>query len=162
MRASLARSSGRGLLALLLLGLALPAWAQSGLPKVRIDAETMKVKGGEHRAVFTGEVRVSRGEDRLDCRRLTVHYNENGAVESFVAEGEVHMIRGERHLRSDRAELDNRTNLVTLTGDPVMEEGPNVIRGELMRYDLQKDEVEIRKVEARVELERVAPAEPAP
>ncbi|MDF1561607.1 MAG: LptA/OstA family protein [Deltaproteobacteria bacterium] len=154
-------------LALLLLGLGAPARAEApagrALPAVRIVAETMKVKGAENRAVFTGKpgkpIQVTRGEDRLDCARLVVSYDASGAVETFVAEGSVHMVRKARHLRSERAELDNRKNLLTLTGDPVMEEGKNLVRGEVMRYDLERDEVEVQQVEARVELERVAPAE---
>ncbi len=137
--------------------MAVSARGQSSVPAVRIDAKIMRVKGGGQRAVFTGDVVVRRGEDRLECLRLTVHYDDAGVVERFVADGQVHMTRGDRHLRSDRAELDNRRNLVTLTGDPVMEEGQSVIRGELMRYDLEKDEVEVQQVQARVELERVVP-----
>jgi len=136
--------------------------ADAALPEVKIDADTMRVMGQEHRAVFTGKVRVTRGEDRLDCLRLTVHYDAKGAVESFVADGKVRMTRGNRRLRADRAELDNRTNIVTLTGDPVMEEGRNVIRGEVMRYDVAADEIEVQHAKARVELDRVVGEVPAP
>ncbi len=149
----------------LLATLALPAAAAaddpggaagaSPLETVRIDAKTMRVVADEQRAIFRGAVTVRRGADRLTCQTLTVRYDTEGAVESFVAEGKVHMQRAERHLRAERAELDNRRNLLTLTGDPVMEEGPNVVHGEVIRYDLASGEVEVVQVRARVEIDRL-------
>jgi len=121
------------------------------LEKVQISSETLKIRGADSRAVFGGKVRVRRGADTLRCRQLTVLYDSAGQVQSFVATGAVVMRRGTRTIRAERAELDNLKNLVTLSGEPELEEGSNLIRGELVRFNLLSDEVEVLKVRARLD-----------
>ncbi|RMG18329.1 MAG: lipopolysaccharide transport periplasmic protein LptA [Deltaproteobacteria bacterium] len=143
------------MIALLLLAL-LPAAAPAGggtLRPIDIDADTLVLQGKQSRAVFSGSVTVRRDDWTLTCDRLVVIYDESGHVTNLVATGSVKVVQGTRTLTAEEAHFDNQRELLTLKGKPTVVEGSNVLRGEVITYDLRRDEVRVEQVEAQIEVE---------
>ena len=152
-------------LMVLLLATGAATGAAAGLPSPRpldIDAERLVLEGKENRAVFEGSVTVRRDDWTLTCEKLTVRYDPAGRVTHLLAEGAVRVVQGARVVTAERAEFDNVEEVLTLTGDPIITEGKNVVRGKVVVYDLARDTVRVEKVEARIEAKRLPLEERAP
>ncbi len=105
-----------------------------------------------HQATFSGHVHVAQAGYTLTCDRLTVFYGAGQKVERLVADGHVRVVQGDRVVTSERAELNNKKRLLTLTGEPVVTQGENVLKGELITLDLATNQVKVAQVRARLKV----------
>lgn len=157
----MSRTPGRFALALavpaLALLLALPAMAQSprlGRP-VQIEADRLVASARSSEAVFEGNVRVRQDAWTLTARQLRVTYGERRRVRTLVAEGDVRVVEGDRVVTAARATLDNQRRTLRLTGEPVLTQGDNVVRGEVVVLDLDTSNLTVEAVRADVRLRDV-------
>jgi len=117
---------------------------------VKIEASVLEVRDRDQVAVFKGNVIVRQGDTELRCRELTVHY-EGGAlakattetqsvapqrIRRLVATGGVIVSSKDQRATGGQGVFDMRANTVTLSGDVVLTQGPNVMRGDRLVVDL--------------------------
>ena len=117
---------------------------------VKIEASVLEVRDRDQVAVFTGNVIVRQGDTELRCRELAVHY-EGGAlaratadaqtvapqrIRRLVASGGVIVLSKDQRATGGLGVFDMRANTVTLSGDVVLTQGPNVMRGDRLVVDL--------------------------
>ena len=111
---------------------------------IQIEADQLEVRDEDKLAVYSGNVRVRQGETILETPNLTVFYSGEATV-SGVPGSEVSRIEagpgvvvrsGERTASGDRAVLDMARDLITMSGNVVLTEGPNVVRGERLVLNL--------------------------
>ena len=109
---------------------------------VNIEADTLEVRDQENMAIFTGNVTVVQGDVTLKTAKLRVDY-EGGAqqagqqtIKSLLAEGTVHVTSKDQVVTGNRATFDMATQLITVTGDVVLSQGQNVVRGPKLLVDL--------------------------
>jgi lipopolysaccharide export system protein LptA len=117
---------------------------------VKIEAAVLEVRDKDQVAVFRGNVIVRQGDTELRCRELTVHY-EGGTLASakaapqdvapqrirrLVATGGVIVSSKDQRATGGSGVFDMRANTVTLSGDVVLTQGPNVMRGDRLVVDL--------------------------
>ena len=99
----------------------------------------------EHRAHFEGDVVMVRGRMELRCIALDVAYSASGTMERMEAAGPVEVIQqtdsGERRARGERAVYDAVKGEIVLTGSPEIQEGPNRLRGRIVRVQMEAEEV---------------------
>lgn len=117
---------------------------------VHIQADQLTAHQGGNSVVFTGHVNVSQVGYTLTCDRLTVFYGAGQKVERLVADGHVRVTQNSRVVTSDRAELDNRKRILTFTGSPVITQGEDVLKGDIVTLYLATGQVKVEKVRARV------------
>ncbi len=134
---------------------ALQGFSQNRDQPVHIEAATLEVRDKEKQATFSGNVRVTQGDTGLRCKSLVVFYDqggENGSggsmkaatpgpggqqkIKKLEARGSVVVTQKEQTATGDLGLFDMRTNTVTLSGNVVMTQGPNVLRGERLVVDL--------------------------
>ena len=134
---------------------ALQGFSQNRDQPVHIEAATLEVRDKEKQATFSGNVRVTQGDTGLRCKSLVVFYDqggENGAgssmktatpgpggqqkIKKLEARGGVVVTQKEQTATGDLGLFDMQTNTVTLSGNVVMTQGPNVLRGERLVVDL--------------------------
>jgi len=134
---------------------ALQGFSQNRDQPVHIEAATLEVRDKEKQATFSGNVRVTQGDTGLRCNTLVVFYDqggENGSgssmkaatpgpggqqkIKKLEARGSVVVTQKEQTATGDLGLFDMRTNTVTLSGNVVMTQGPNVLRGERLVVDL--------------------------
>ena len=112
---------------------------------IQIEADRLEVRDPEKLAVYSGNVRVRQGETILEAAELRVFYSGKAAAAgapgtsvSRLEAGPKVVVRSKDQTASgDAAVLDMAKDLVTLTGNVVLTQGSNVVRGSRLVVNLQ-------------------------
>jgi lipopolysaccharide export system protein LptA len=135
---------------------ALQGFSQNRDQPVKIDAATLEVRDKNKTATFSGNVQVVQGDTTLRCRTLAVFYDsENSAtgasasmtsarpgpggqsrIRRLEAKGGVTVIQKEQTATGETGIFDMASNTVTLSGNVVVKQGENVLRGDRLVVDL--------------------------
>jgi lipopolysaccharide export system protein LptA len=143
---------------------ALQGFSQNRDQPVHIEAATLEVRDKDKQATFSGNVKVVQGDTGLRCKSLVVFYEQGdedadksakaadkagksmtaatpgpgGAqkIKRLEARGDVVVTQKEQTATGDLGLFDMKTNTVTLTGNVVMTQGQNVLRGDRLVVDL--------------------------
>ncbi len=140
---------------------ALQGFSQNRDQPVHIQAAKLEVRDKQQIATFSGDVRVRQGDTDMRCRILKVYYERDkkggkkgdtakaGTVQAATpgpggaqkirrleAIGNVVVTQKSQTASGNLGVFDMRTNTVTLTGNVVMTEGKNVLRGDRLVVNL--------------------------
>jgi lipopolysaccharide export system protein LptA len=139
---------------------ALQGFSQNRDQPVKIDAATLEVRDKNKTATFSGNVQVVQGDTTLRCRTLAVFYDsDNGATGSagntgstmtsarpgpggqsrirrLEAKGGVTVIQKDQTATGETGIFDMASNTVTLSGNVVVKQGENILRGDRLVVDL--------------------------
>jgi lipopolysaccharide export system protein LptA len=135
---------------------ALQGFSQNRDQPVHIEAATLEVRDKDKVATFSGDVKVRQGDTGLRCKSLMVFYEQDGAggakgstlkaaspgpggqqkIKRLEARGGVVVTQKEQTATGDLGIFDMKTNTVTLTGNVVMTEGKNILRGDRLVVNL--------------------------
>ena len=136
---------------------ALQGFSQNNKEPVHIEAATLEVRDKQKEATFSGDVRVKQGDTGMRCKSLVVFYEQDAApgadkgktmtaatpgpngeqkIKRLEARGGVVVTQKDQTATGDLGIFDMKTNTVTLTGNVVMTQGQNVLRGERLVVDL--------------------------
>lgn len=138
---------------------ALQGFSQNRNQPVKIDAATLEVRDKNKTATFSGNVQVVQGDTTLRCRTLAVFYdNANGdsanntmtsakpgpsgqsRIKRLEAKGGVTVIQKEQTATGETGIFDMASNTVTLSGNVVVKQAENVLRGDQLVVDLATGE----------------------
>ena len=134
---------------------ALQGFSQNRDQPVHIEAATLEVRDKDKVATFSGNVHVTQGDTGMRCKSLVVFYEQEGdtdnnksvalanpgpggqqRIKRLEARGGVVVTQKEQTATGDLGLFDMQTNTVTLTGNVVMTQGQNVLRGDRLVVDL--------------------------
>lgn len=134
---------------------ALQGFSQNRDEPVHIEAATLEVRDKQKEATFSGNVKVTQGDTGMRSKSLVVFYEEDGQgepgktmqaatpgpggqqrIKRLEARGGVIVTQKEQTATGDLGLFDMKTNTVTLTGNVVMTQGKNVLRGDRLMVDL--------------------------
>lgn len=109
----------------------------SGEP-IQIEADTLEVRDVEKLAIYSGNVRARQGETLLQAPEMYVFYDgavdaDGGAPSGFSrieAYPDVVVSSPEQTATGDHMVIDMTQDLITMSGNVVLTEGMNVVRGE--------------------------------
>jgi lipopolysaccharide export system protein LptA len=150
--ATIKRSGVKGLAAGLAAGLlaALPAHAQlaqnSDAP-VDITADELEVNNAECTAVWRGSAEALQDTARLRANVLRIYYKKGAAssgaktnscveVSRMEGEGAVYYVTPQQKIRGDLAVYDAASETIVFTGDVIVAQDKNVMRGGRMVYSV--------------------------
>lgn len=127
-------------------------WAASDTarPPVQVTAEKLQVFSKENRAVYSGRARAVRTSTTLDCDTLTVFY-ENESIVRIEAVGHVEARDGTRLAKGERADFDNVTGVLVLTGNPEAHDGPTHVAGSRVTLTVGKEQVDVEDAQTLME-----------
>jgi lipopolysaccharide export system protein LptA len=134
---------------------ALQGFSQNRDQPVRIEAATLEVRDKDKVATFSGNVKVTQGDTIMKCKSLLVFY-EGGddadkgksmqaatpgpggqqKIKRLEARGSVVVTQKDQTATGNLGIFDMRTNTVDLTGDVIMTQGQNMLRGDRLIVDL--------------------------
>ena len=131
---------------------ALQGFSQNRDQPVQIEAASLEVRDKDKVATFSGNVHVIQGDTDLRSKTLVVYYEEDnpkaGAIKAaqpgpggssqikrLEASGSVLVTQKDQTATGDKGVFDMRTNTITLTGNVVISQGQNVLRGERLIVD---------------------------
>jgi len=131
---------------------ALQGFSQNRGQPVRIEATSLEVRDKERVATFTGNVKVVQGDTTMRCKSLVVFYEQQESAASvkaatpgpggaqqirrLEARGGVTVTQKDQTASGETGVFDMRSNTVTLVGNVVVSQGPNVMRGDRLVVDL--------------------------
>ena len=112
---------------------------------IQIEADRLEVRDPEKLAIYTGNVKVRQGETLLEAPELRVFYTgeptTQGAPGSQVSRIEagpsVTVSSADQTASGRNVVLDMAQDLITMTGNVVLTQGPNVVRGERLVVNLR-------------------------
>jgi len=138
--------------------------AQTGVPNalqgfsknhdqpVKIDSASLEVRDKDKMATFSGDVHLSQGDTTLSCKTLVVYYEDHSRaatlkaaqpgpggqqqISRLEAKGGVTVKQKDQTATGSTGVFDMKTNTVTLSGNVVVTQGQNVLRGERLIVDL--------------------------
>lgn len=125
--------------------------AQSQDQPVQIDAKSLEVHDKSKTATFSGDVKVVQGETTMTCKTLVVFYGKELGIASakpaaddtattggapnaqnirrIEARGDVTVVSKDQSATGDLGVYDLQAKTITLSGNVVVSQGKNVIRG---------------------------------
>jgi lipopolysaccharide export system protein LptA len=132
---------------------ALQGFSQNRDEPVHIEAATLEVRDKDKVATFSGDVRVTQGDTNLRCKSLVVFYEQEGKkgstlpaadpgpggqqrIKRLEARGGVVVTQKQETATGDLGIFDMKSNTVTLTGNVVMTQGKNILRGDRLVVNL--------------------------
>jgi lipopolysaccharide export system protein LptA len=141
---------------------AVQGFSQNRDAPVQIEALSLEVREKDKLATFTGEVNVVQGDTTMKCKSLVVFYDGEsdkggsagaGASKSSMktanpgpsgsqqirrleAKGGVIITQQDQTASGDSGIFDMKANTITLAGNVVVTQGPNVLRGDRLVVDM--------------------------
>ncbi len=135
---------------------ALQGFSQNQGQPVHIEAATLEVRDKDKVATFSGNVKTTQGDTVMRCKTLVVFYEQDGEdanngksmqvatpgpdgqqkIKRLEAHGSVVVTQKDQTATGNLGIFDMKTNTVTLTGNVIMTQGQNVLRGERLIVDL--------------------------
>jgi lipopolysaccharide export system protein LptA len=131
---------------------ALQGFSQNRDQPVQIEAATLEVRDKQKIATFSGNVKVVQGDTTMRCKSLVVFYEADqtaGAMKAaspgpggsqqirrLEARGGVSVTQKDQTATGETGVFDMLANTVTLSGNVVVSQGPNVMRGDRLVVNL--------------------------
>ncbi len=130
--------------------------ADSDLP-VDVTADSMEYASDKNTVTFRGQVEAVRGEFKMWSDILTLVLkdksdqkqsgtdsaalgkNAAGDIDKVIAEKNVRFKNGTQHGTAQKATFFAQKNILVLEGDPVLNDGENSIRGNVIRYFINEN-----------------------
>lgn len=115
--------------------------AQDNLP-VQIEAKTLTVLQQENKVIFETNVVLKRGPTVIQCNKLVAYYRKTDwEVQKAVCTGSVKVTHKDTYARCGEATFDNNAQLITMSGSPVIYQGENIFRGDVLKYYLASEKI---------------------
>ncbi|GEM_PF-2223508 len=123
-------------------GSGLPAQIAESDQPVQIEADKLVVFQKESRIIFTGKVVLKRAPTTIRCRKLTALYRKKDwEVRKAVCEGNVRVVHRNTFAKCKKATFDNVKGVIIMEGSPVIYQGNQIFRGDLLKYFLKDERI---------------------
>jgi lipopolysaccharide export system protein LptA len=118
-----------------------PAQQQVLLEPVQLSGDVLELRQDERTALYTGHVVAVRKDATLRCDTLTGWFDEANQPLRFECVGRVEAVQQDTKVEGERAEFDNATGVVVVTGNPRATRGGVRVTGRRFRFDTVRDEL---------------------
>jgi lipopolysaccharide export system protein LptA len=104
---------------------------------VEVTADSLAVDQATGQALFAGSVVIVQGEMRLSANEVLVFYSDGPqGVDRVEATGDVILISGEDVAESERADYDVAEEVIVMTGNVLLVQGPSTLTADKMTVQL--------------------------
>lgn len=112
---------------------------------IEITSDRVETYSRENLIVFKGNVTARQKDMVIYADSIEAVIIEDGkGIEKIIAAGNVKIQQGLRVANSQKAIFYNLDKKVVLTGDPKVWEGNNVVSGDEIVFDIEKDRLEVK------------------
>ncbi len=135
---------------------------------VVITAQQAEFDNKTRKAVYTGNVKVVRGDTTMYSDKLESFLDKEGKeLDHIIATGCVKVLQGNKIITAEKGVYYDKEQKVVLTGSPVSRDGENVIEGSRMVYFFNQERVVVEDAKSvlhpdkkKNKKETVEPVEP--
>ena len=117
--------------------------SMTGMRQLEIEADHLHVEGKKQETLWRGHVKVKRGTTNITCDRMLSHYTEDQEVTRVECHGNVQVLDQDKWAKGDRADFDNVTGILVVTGNPEAKQGGNHVRGTKVVFSVDNDTIEV-------------------
>jgi outer membrane protein assembly factor BamD len=112
---------------------------------IDITSDKVEARWKENLVIFKGNVIARQKDMVIYADSVEVVTNEDGkGIERVIAEGNVKIQQGLRVADCQKAVFNNPEQKLFLTGDPKVSEGENIVLGDEIIFDIDKNRVEVK------------------
>lgn len=105
-----------------------------------ITSDRLEVNQKNNTIIYTGRVVAQQADLTLNSHSLTAHYDATmKGIKEVVAEGQVRVTQGERVATGSKAVFSDKDQTITLTGNPVVQQGNNRVSGSKITLFIEQD-----------------------
>jgi lipopolysaccharide transport protein LptA len=123
----------------------------AGSGPINIRSDTLQLDYKNNAVVFSGHVRAIQSGSELTTDVLHVNYEKNfKEVKDMVADGNVRISQGGRWATSDHAVMNQKSQTVVMTGNPVAHDGQDQITGTKITTYLQTGKSVVESANAMI------------
>jgi len=135
---------------------ALQGFSQNRDKPIKINSAALEVRDKDKMATFSGDVHLVQGDTSLRSKTLVVFYDDdapakpgtpsgtasqagpqqNQQIKRVEAKGNVIVVQKDQTATGESGIFDMRANTVTLLGNVVISQGPNVVKGDTLTVDM--------------------------
>ena len=134
---------------------ALQGFSQNRDKPIKITSATLEVRDKDKMATFSGDVHLVQGDTTLRSKTLVVFYDEEAPakpgtppaagqaspqqsqqIKRVEAKGNVIVVQKDQTATGESGIFDMKANTVTLVGNVVISQGPNVVKGDTLTVDM--------------------------
>lgn len=128
-----------------------------------IESASLTLRSQDRTFIYTGGVKVTRGDLTLTAQELEGNYTEQNEIKVLTAKKNVVIIKGDSiRATGEKAVYDAATAIVTLTENPQVTQGESQLLADLIKIYVNEDRSEAEgNVRMKVVKEQITPA-PAP
>ncbi|HEY4707691.1 MAG TPA: lipopolysaccharide transport periplasmic protein LptA [Thermodesulfobacteriota bacterium] len=105
---------------------------------VTVTSDSMEASANENRVVFKGNV-VAVEDFTLCSDELQIMYDNNKEVSQIEAAGNVRIFQDQKTSTSSKAVYDRKERVIVLTGEPLVRQCSDTIKGDRITVYLDKD-----------------------
>jgi len=113
---------------------------------IQIEADKLEIIDNQNTALLTGNVSVVQGKTLLKARQIKVFYlrsdqegQTNSGIRKIDASGKVAIRSEDNHVTADKASVDMVKEFVTLSGNVLISQGQNIVKGCIVTVDLKRN-----------------------
>lgn len=120
---------------------------------IQIEADRLEVRDEEKLAIYQGNVTVRQGDTLLKSAELHVFYSGGGqgagaapsaSLQRIIANGRVIVQSQNKTASGDEAVFEMADETITLTGNVVLTEDENIVRGDKLVVNLKSGEAQMQ------------------
>lgn len=109
---------------------------------VEVSADRLEVHGKQNQAVYSGHALAKRDSATISCERILVHFRGKEILR-VEAEGGVEVTDGDRWARGEKADFDNLSGVLVVSGKPQAKQGQNHVAGSKVTFTVGSDLLEV-------------------
>lgn len=104
----------------------------------------------ENRTQCRGHVVITRDDIRITCDLFEAFTDEKRNLRRMVCVENVILQKEDGRSTSEKAEFEADNQTLTLTGNPIVRQGDNEIKGDVIVYDLKNDRITVKRVRGKI------------
>ncbi|MCC6806538.1 MAG: hypothetical protein IT381_03865 [Deltaproteobacteria bacterium] len=113
--------------------------------------DEIKLFNKENRTQCRGHVVVKRDDIKITCDLFEAFTDEKNNLRKMVCLENVVMQRGEGRSTSEKAEFEADSQTLILSGNPIVRQGGNEFKGDVIVYDLKNDRLSVKRVRGKIQ-----------
>ena len=117
-----------------------PPIIDAGAEPIEVTADRLRAENGGGVVTFEGNVAAKQGDVTMYSDTLRAEYSKKtNTIEQIEAEGQVRFLQEDKEVTSKKAIMYNAEQRVVFSGEAILRQGGNTVRGETVTVFLREN-----------------------